>query len=195
MSRVIRRIDDHVAHRSAQFRGVVQLAVFHPAMRGGEIKKFHDTRRVNRCIATEAPVLRRSVTQIHQCDGELVGPEFVRRKLLQRRGRGLIDNALQSDVVNAKRILTGGGKPRESECRSTNNCHKVLHSTFSKKRMTESPCFMNFRSCHRFGSVSVSRRAWPSTNNPLAATTHGRFSSSSRRCANDSERRPTFFSP
>ena len=33
--------------------------------------------------------------------------------------------------------------------------------------------------------ASVSRRAWPSTNNPPGASTRGKFSSSSKRCAND----------
>src|SRR5436190_14939618 len=66
---------------------------------------------------------------------------------------------------------------------------------FSKNLITVSPCFSIFLSRQKSGTLNVSRFVCPNTNEPPAASTLGKFPSSKSCCANEVERRPTFFSP
>src|SRR6266480_3690700 len=68
-------------------------------------------------------------------------------------------------------------------------------SALRRSRITLSPCLSIFASAQMSGTSSVSRRAWPRTNKPPAASRDGRFELSSNCCAQEVERRPTFFSP
>src|SRR5947207_12653518 len=80
------------------------------------------------------------------------------------------------------------------------NCFMGTHvggydPAFRRNRITVSPCESILASSQMSGTSSVSRRAWPRTNKPPAASREGRFELSSNRCAKEVERRPTFFSP
>ena len=67
--------------------------------------------------------------------------------------------------------------------------------SISKNRITVSPCLSIFTSVHGATISSVSRFVWPRTNLPPGASSFGKFGSSSSCCANEVERRFTFFSP
>ena len=118
MRRFVAGIDDHVAQGAAQFLGVLQLAVFHPAMRGDEVKKFDDARGIN-LFAAAITGLNRScrVAQIYQRHGEFVGAEFFVREFLQRGSHGGIDDALQllrmRGIPRIRRLGVGGFREHE----------------------------------------------------------------------------------
>ncbi len=84
--RLVEGIHDHVAHGAAQLRGVLELAVLHPAVHGDQVEELDDARGIDLLPAAIAGLHRLlRVAQVHQRHGDLVGAQLLARRTSRAR--------------------------------------------------------------------------------------------------------------
>src|SRR6185369_1767343 len=97
----IRRVDDHVAHRTRQLRCLLDLLIFEPAMRGDEVKEFDDAGGINSFIPAKTRSCRTlRVTQVNQRNRELAILQLLIRKSLQGCLRSPVNKLLQRTLLS-----------------------------------------------------------------------------------------------
>ena len=93
---VVGGIHDHVAQRAAQLGRVGEAAVLHPAVGGGEVAELDHAGGVGGGVAAEAGALRaRGIAQVHECERELGGEDFLLAEFFERDLRCAVHERLE----------------------------------------------------------------------------------------------------